>query len=67
MPSRDKATLEEIGRAIDWDAQYDRVKNAARGVYKTAAPGTWTWRARGQLVRLPPKLPAWIRGTDERQ
>jgi hypothetical protein len=60
-PSRDEATLDDIGDAIGWDAQYDRAKEAARGLYRTVGAGTRTWRAAGcPLEPLPLTLPAWI-------
>jgi 5-methylcytosine-specific restriction endonuclease McrA len=60
-PSRDEATLDGIGKTIGWDAQYDRVKKGARGLYRTVGAGTRTWRAVGRpLEPLPSKLPAWI-------
>lgn len=43
MPKRDRHTLDEICRAIHWDAQYDRALSAARGHYKTTPPLTSTW------------------------
>jgi hypothetical protein len=58
----DAATLDNIGKTISWDAQYDRVKKAARGLYRTVGAGTWTWRAVGRpLEPLLSSLPAWIR------
>jgi hypothetical protein len=60
-PNRDEATLNEIGNKIDWDAQYDRVRRAARGLYRAEGAGTRTWRAVGlPLEPLPSQLPAWI-------
>ena len=60
-PTRDEAVLDEIGREIEWDAQFDRVMRAARGLYRTAGPGTPTWRAVGvPLEPLPAELPSWI-------
>jgi len=65
-PNRDEATLDEIGNNIDWDAQYDRVKRAARGLYRTTGPGTPTWRAVGlPLEPLPSTLPTWIANDPE--
>ncbi len=60
-PTRDEAVLDEIGRAVHWDAQFDRVKRAARGWYRTAGAGAPLWHAVGlPLEPLPSKLPAWI-------
>lgn len=60
-PCRDQATLDEVGNSIGWDAQYDHVKKAARGLYRTAGAGARTWRAAGgPLEPLPSALPAWI-------
>ena len=62
--TRDEAVLDEIGRAIKWDAQFDRVMRAARGWYRTAGPGMRTWRAAGlPLEQLTSALPAWITDT----
>lgn len=49
--------LEDI---LHWDAQYDRVFDAARGTYKLASPHTQLWRAVGQFDDLPTALPGWI-------
>jgi len=60
-PTREEAVLDEIGKAIKWDAQFDRVWRAARGLYRTTGPGTLTWRAVGlPLEPLPSQLHAWI-------
>lgn len=60
-PARDPALLDEIGRSIGWDAQYDRVIRAARGLYRSNGAGTPTWRTTGRkLEPLPPRLPTWI-------
>lgn len=60
-PNRDEQTLTEIGNNIDWDARYDRVRKAARGLYRTVGAGTRTWRAVGlPLEPLPSTLPKWI-------
>lgn len=58
---RSEKALNEIGNSIGWDAQYDRVKRAARGLYRTVGVGSRTWRAAGQpLASLPSRLPTWI-------
>jgi hypothetical protein len=63
---REKAVLDEIGDAIKWDAQFDRVKRAARGLYLTVGPGAPTWHAVGlALEPLPSRLPAWITNCPE--
>jgi hypothetical protein len=49
--------LEHLGDVIHWDAQYDRVLDAARGTYKLASPRTQLWRAVGQFDNLPAELP----------
>lgn len=59
-PSRDQAMLEHLEDILHWDAQYDRVFDAARGTYKLASPRTQLWRAVGQFDDLPTALPAWI-------
>lgn len=56
---RDRATLEDIARSIEWPTQYDRVVAAARGIYRSQPYGAATWAARGTSERLDLSFPPW--------
>jgi hypothetical protein len=61
--NRDITTLDEIAHSAHWDAQYDRVLRAARGLYKTTPPSTPTWAKKGSAFEpLQSPLPDWIWG-----
>lgn len=59
-PRRDRAMLEHLGATLGWDAQYERVFDAARGTYKLATARTRLWRAVDQIDDLPAEMPSWI-------
>lgn len=49
---RDRIVLNEIGAQIGWPVQYERVRRAARGLYRGSPQGAPTWRARGSFTPL---------------
>jgi hypothetical protein len=56
---RDRDKLEQIASEIQWPAQYDRVKAAARGIYRGQPAGVPTWSGYGQSERLDISFPPW--------
>lgn len=51
---RGEQVLVRIGSGIAWPAQYDRTRNAARGLYLSSPSGTPLWRARDEFVAVGP-------------
>jgi hypothetical protein len=49
---RDQIVLGEMGLEIGWPVQYERVRRAARGLYRGSPAGAPTWQARGTFAPL---------------
>lgn len=51
--------LEKIATAIDWPTEYQRVADAARGIYRGQPAGAPTWLGRKTHTRLDISFPPW--------
>lgn len=59
---RERSTLEEIGKRIEWPTQHDRVVSAARGLYLGEPAGALTWAGYRHAARLDfAHPPLWLR------
>ena len=54
--SRGELVLARIGSGIAWPVQYDRTRNAARGLYLSSPSGTPLWSSRDQFGMVGPDL-----------
>jgi 5-methylcytosine-specific restriction endonuclease McrA len=52
--SRGEQVLARIGSGIAWPVQYDRTRNAARGLYLSSPSGTPLWRSRDEFGTVGP-------------
>lgn len=58
---RDLSVLEQVAEEIAWPTQYDRVRSAARGLYRGEPQGAPTWRSVGSTAYLDLSAsPAWL-------
>lgn len=57
--SRGEQVLTRIGSGIAWPVQYERTRNAARGLYLSSPSGTPLWRSRDDFGAVGPDF-VWL-------
>lgn len=59
---RDRVLLDEASDSIGWPTQHERVKSAARGLFRGEPPGSATWAGYRTSIRLDLQYaPVWLK------